>query len=98
MLNYILMVNKENQLIIVDFKTDIKGCEPEVGYESDLSDWNTSNRDYMIDDDIFFDKDKAFKTQGIYEVKGCDNSYETQDGFVEEYMVKEVIKISELPY
>lgn len=98
MLNYIVFVNRKNNLIIVDAKTDIKGCSPEVGYDTDASDWNTSNKEYMSESAIFFDADKAFKSQGIYEVKGYDNSYNTSDGFVKEYMVTQIVKISELPY
>lgn len=98
MLKLIIFVNKENKTIIVDCKTDSSKCQPNTGYETDCDDWSTQKEEYMQDDDIFFDKKKAFKEPGIYEVKGYDNSQDTQDGFMEDYTVENITKIAELPY
>ena len=52
----------------------------------------------MQDNDIFFDVNKAFKECGIYEVIGYDNSCDTPDGYIEDYMVENIVKLADLPY
>ena len=102
MLNYFVLVNSENKIIVIDSEfsceIDKNDCMPEVGYETDCCIWNTMNPNYMEDNGTFFDKNKAFKEQGIYKVEGYDNSCDTPDGYIENYMVKNIIKISERPY
>lgn len=97
MLNYIVLVNKEKRILIVDFKTNVENCNPDVGYETDCE-WSTENPEYMQDNDIFFDVNKAFKECGIYEVIGYDNSCDTPDGYIEDYMVENIVKLADLPY
>lgn len=98
MLNYFVLVNKEKKLILIDYETNDSNCQPDVGYEFECEDWSTNNEEYMQDKDIFFDEKKVFKETGIYKVIGYDNSCDTPDGFMEDYMVEKIIKISELPY
>lgn len=98
MLNYIILVNKEKRIIVIDFETNKKNCEPDVGYETDCSCWSTRKLEYMQDNDVFFDEKRAFKETGVYKVFGYDNSCDTPDGYIEDYMVENIVKISDLPY
>lgn len=100
MLNYIVLVNKKNDVIIIDYESDNKDekFSPEVGYETDCSDWSTDKEEYMEDNDIFFDKNKAFNKVGLYKVEGYDNSSDTPDGYCEDYKVISIKIISELKY
>lgn len=52
----------------------------------------------MEDDDIWFDKDKAFKETGIYKVEGYDSTTQTPDGDYYDYYVINITKISGLSY
>lgn len=97
MLNYFVLVNKKKNIIIFDYETDNADCMPDVG-ETDCSEWNTEKEEYMEDYEVFFDKDKAFKETGIYNVEGYYDSLDTQDGYYEDYMVTAISKLSELPY
>lgn len=98
MLNYIILVNKKKDLITIDYETDKKDCSPDVGYIEECDDWKTNEEEYTEDDDIWFDKDKAFKETGIYKVEGYDNTTQTPDGDYYDYNVTKITKISDLPY
>ena len=46
MLNYIIAVNKNMNVVVLDFETDKKNCKPDIGYETDCEDWVTPDGDY----------------------------------------------------
>lgn len=100
MLNYIVLINKRKDVIVIDYETNIndEDFSPEVGYITDCSEWSTNKKEYMEDNDIWFDKNKAFKEIGIYKVEGYDNSCDTPDGYCDDYRVTNITKINELKY
>lgn len=98
MLNYIIAVNKNMKVIVLNFETNSDDCKCDIGYETDCCDWLTDREDYQEDKDIFFDIKKAFKDQGIYKVLGYESLSNTPDGIFENYNVKEIIKIGNLEY
>ena len=98
MLNYIILVNKKKDLIVVDYETNIKNCCPEIGYIEECEEWRTNKEEYMEDNDIWFDKDKVFKEPGLYKVQGYDSITQTPDGDYYDYNVTNITKISDLNY
>lgn len=98
MLNYIVAVNKNMKVIILDFEINSDNYNIDIGYETDCDDWLTDVEDYQEDKDIFFDINKAFKEPGIYRVLGYESCSNTPDGIFENYNVKEIIKIGNLDY
>ncbi|MGL5328948.1 MAG: hypothetical protein ACRDD7_06745 [Peptostreptococcaceae bacterium] len=98
MFNYIICVNKNKKIIVIDVECDEK-YSPDIGYELDwFADWETNNKDLMKDNDIFFDENKAFKEPGIYKVYGYDTSCSTPDGYIESYNVDRIEKIQKISY
>lgn len=98
MLNYIVAVNKDRRCIIIDYETDRKNCYPDIGYETDFDDWDTEVEEYMMDNDVFFDGEKAFREHGLYKVFGYDYTMNTPEGDSYYYMVEKIVKIQEFKY
>lgn len=98
MLNYIVLINKKKDLIVVDYETDVKDCHPDVGYIEECDEWRTDKEEYIEDNYIWFDKDKAFKESGIYKVEGYNSTTNTPDGNYYDYNVTNITKISDLKY
>lgn len=98
MFNYIVFVNKDKKVIVLDVECNDK-YSPEIGYEIEpYWEWSTNNKDLMEDGSIYFDVDKAFDSVGIYKVYGQDISCDTPDGYYEGYEVEKVEKIYNIKY
>lgn len=97
MLNYIIVINKDMKAIVIDYETDKKNCNPDIGYETDFEDWETKKEEYM-NEFILFDSKKSFKEPGIYKVFGYDYSINTPDGEYYSYYVENIVKLSDLKY
>lgn len=97
MLNYIIAVNRNMSVIVLDFETDKKNCKPDIGYETDCEDWVTNIKEYL-DEYMFFNMKKAFKTPGLYKVFGYDNTTSTPDGDCYDYHVEKIVKLQDLSY
>lgn len=98
MLNYIVAVNKSKDIIVIDYETDDKNCKPDIGYKEECEEWSTDIKEYMQDDDIFFDVNKAFKEAGLYKVEGNDSMTQAPDGDYYDYKVSKITKLSDLIY
>lgn len=98
MLNYIIFVNNRKDLIVLDSETSNKKCKPELGYITECDDWRTDKEEYMEDEDIWFDKDKAFQEVGIYKVEGYNSNTQTPDGDYYDYYVTKITKILNFKY
>ena len=102
MLNYIILVNKRNNIIVIDYETNIPMYSPDIGYETDCSDWKTVNKSYLkevkgeIYSEYVFDTNKAFSKPGIYKVEGYYDSINTPDGYFETYNVLNIENISNM--
>lgn len=98
MFNYIVFVNKDKKIIVLDVECDSK-YSPDIGYEVEPRwDWSTNNKDLIEDGGIHFDVNKAFNGIGVYKVYGYDVSCDTPDGYCECYEVEKVEKISGIKY
>lgn len=98
MFNYVVFVNKDKEVIILDCECDAK-YSPDIGYIADpYWDWDTNNKDLQKDDEFNFDINKAFDSPGVYKVYGIDTSCDTPDGYCEGYKVFRVDKIKEVNY
>lgn len=98
MLNYIILVNKRKDLIVLDYETNDKNCEPEIGYITECEEWRTDKEEYMEDNDIWFDKNKVFKETGVYRVEGYDSTTQTPDGDYYDYNIEKITKLCDLEY
>ncbi|CEQ04102.1 Uncharacterised protein [[Clostridium] sordellii] len=98
MLNYIVFVNKNKEVMILDVECNPKYSQ-EIGYQADpYWDWDTCNEDLQMDCEVNFDTNKAFDTIGIYKIYGFSTSCDTPDGYYEGYTVERVEKIQEVKY
>lgn len=98
MFNYIVFVNKDKKVIVLDFECNDK-YSPEIGYEVDpYWDWDTNNEDLQMDYEVNFDVNKAFDSVGVYKVYGHNTSCDTPDGYYEGYEVERVEKVSDINY
>ncbi|NFF21821.1 hypothetical protein FDF76_13040 [Clostridium botulinum] len=97
MLNYIIAVNKDKKYpVILDYETNDKDCEPDVGYITEFDDWETDKEEYM-DENCFFNE-KVLSESGIYKIEGYDSYVNTPDGWYDGYKVTKITKLSKLPY
>ena len=64
----IILINKRNQTIIIDYKTTKENCSPEIG--TDFEEWDNVKTSITELQDEYGNLDfkKAFKEVGIYKV------------------------------
>lgn len=98
MLNYYVIVNKNLDVVIIDYEVNDNKYKTEIGLKLDFKNWISKRLEYINDTDICFDKNKAFYAPGIYKLLGEPVYTKISDSLTYDYIVDNVIKVSELPY